>query len=332
MKRFSFFLLIVLMLASCSQSHKKQLNFSVKGLHPEKVELKHYGKALFNLNTNNFKSELEAIKSDYIYFLDADLNDSSNLRQMYNFVTDTVLISIYKQSQQIYPDLSKIETELALGFRRFHYYFPEIPIPELYAYISGVDYETPVMTDGKALVVALDCYLGAEESIYRKLGIPNYFSNRMTPDHLVNDVFKTLYISHFETDKQSKTVLDEMIKAGKQYYFLEAMQPNLPDHVLIGFTKEQLDWLKTHEGDVWAFLIGEQMLYANDFQIFRKLFGDGPFTQDFSTDAPARIGEWVGWQITRHYMKNNPETCLKKLLNIQDSQDILTDSRYRPKK
>jgi hypothetical protein len=332
MKKISLVLLLFLSVAACNPSHKKQLNFSLKGLYPEKVEIKSYGNALFSLDTNNFKTALESIKDDYIYFLDGDLNDSSNLNQIYNFVTDTLLISMYNRSQQVYPDLKTIENELTSGLRRFHYYFPEINLPEFYTYISGVDFEAPVLTDGNAMVIALDCYLGADETIYRKMGIPNYISNRMTSSHLVNDVFKTFYSTYFETDKQSKTILDEMIKAGKQYYFLEAMQPDLPDHLLIGYSKEQLDWLKAHEADVWAFLVGEQMLYANDFQKFRKLFGDGPFTQDFSTEAPARIGEWVGWQIIRHYVKSNPEICIKKLIGIQDSQDILTDSRYRPKK
>jgi hypothetical protein len=332
MKRISLVLIVFLTLISCSRSHKKQLKFSLKGLYPESIEVKRYENALFSLDTNNFKTSIEKIKDEYIYFLNDDLNDSSNLNQIYNFVTDTVLISMYNRSQQVYPDIKNIENELLNGLRRFHYYFPEINLPEFYTYISGVDFEAPILTDGNVMVIALDCYLGKDESIYRKMGIPNYISNRMTSDHLVKDVTKTLYNTYFETDKQSKTILDEIIKAGKQYYFLEAMQPDLPDHLLLGYTEEQLEWLKTHEGDVWAFLVGEQMLYANDFQIFRKLFGDGPFTQDFSTEAPARIGEWVGLQIIRYYVKNNPEICIKKLIGLQDSQDILTDSRYRPKK
>ncbi|MDP3443571.1 MAG: hypothetical protein Q8T08_12000 [Ignavibacteria bacterium] len=330
-----FFLLVllsVLLLESCTNSYKKQLDIPVKGLVPESINIKRYGKTLFELDTSHLQQELTVIQPSYMHFLAGDLNDTTNINQIYNFVTDTQLITYYHRSMEVYPDLSILEGNLTTAFRRFHYHFPQHILPEIYSYISGIRFETPVLTDEHVVVIGIDCYLGSTENIYKQMGIPMYFTNRMTSEHIVNDVFKSIYYTQISPNNKSITILDEMIKAGKLYYYLEAMQPNLTDHILIGYTETQIDWLKKHEGEVWAFLISEEVLYASEFQMFKKLFADGPFTADFSPDAPARIGEWVGWQIIRHYMTENPQMSLPELIQLENAQDILSGSKYRPKK
>lgn len=332
MKPSLIIVIVLVIISSCTQKHKGSLNFPVNNLDPKNITIKRYGKALFELDTTQLQQALIGIQPDFYHFLDANLYDSSNILKIHNFVTDTQLRKLYQRSLQIFPALTQTETDLTQAFRRFHYHLPMNIIPEIYTYISGVQFEAPVLTDEKVVVVALDCYFGNDEVIYKRMGIPNYITERMTPEHLVNDVFKSLYSVQIAKENQSLTILDEMIKAGKLYYFLEAMQPDIADNILFGISENQLKWLKKHEGDVWAMLISQQVLYASDFQLFRKLFGDGPFSQDFSPEAPARIGEWVGWQIIRHYMDNKPETSLSDLIILSNSQDILAGSHYKPRK
>ena len=72
------------------------------------------------------------------------------------------------------------------------------------------------------------------------------------------------------------------------------------------------------------------MLYSNEVEVFRPLFGDGPFTQAFSNEAPSRLGEFIGLQIIRSYMNNN-DVSLKDLMNNNDLQQIFQESQYKPK-
>jgi hypothetical protein len=44
------------------------------------------------------------------------------------------------------------------------------------------------------------------------------------------------------------------------------------------------------------------------------------------------LGRWIGWQIVRSYMKKNKETSLSELFSFSDSQQILSESGYKPKK
>ena len=60
-------------------------------------------------------------------------------------------------------------------------------------------------------------------------------------------------------------------------------------------------------------------------------FGDGPFTQAYSNDAPSRLGEFFGLNIMRSYASNH-DFDLQTLMKRKDLQDILQDSGYKPKK
>jgi hypothetical protein len=319
------------LLFSCGRNGKSNLHINTTGLYPESVEIKQYGKALFEIDTSSLQQELKRLKPDFIHFLDADLSDSSNLRQIYEFVTDTQLIKLNNKSLEVFANMKAVEQELTLAYRRFHYHFPEIILPAVYTYISGVQYELPVMYADGIAVVAIDCYLGADFDYYQMLGIPAYMTQRMTPGHLLNDLFKTLYMSIVDQSLPSLNILDEMILTGKRLYFQEAMQPGLADNVIIGYSPEQYQWVERHEAQLWAYLVGEELLYSNDFQAFRRMFGDGPFSGDFSREAPSRLGEWVGWRIVRAYMKQHTDKSIAEMLRITDSQQILTGSKYRPK-
>jgi hypothetical protein len=316
---------------SCNNQSKSRLNIDVSNLKPEKVILKQYGNALFECDTIHLQSELKRLQPDFYYFLNADLDNPANVKQLHGFVTDKQLVGLYLKTKQVFPDVVDLESQLTMATRRLVYHFPQYQVPEFYTYISGVYNELPVLADENAIVIGLDCYLGEKEEYYQQIGIPLYAAERMTREHIVNDVFKAIYSTQFSKRAASKTILEEMIENGKRLYFLEAIQPTLPDYLVIGYREDQLNWTLEHQAEVWAFLVSEQLLYKNDFMMFKKLFGDGPFTQEFSDQAPARLGEWIGWQIVRNFMKNSPETSLKDLVQLTDYQLILTESKYKPK-
>ena len=60
-------------------------------------------------------------------------------------------------------------------------------------------------------------------------------------------------------------------------------------------------------------------------------YGDGPFTQAYSNDAPSRLGEFFGLNIIRSFFSNN-EISLQDLMQRKDLQNIFQDSGYKPKK
>ena len=63
-----------------------------------------------------------------------------------------------------------------------------------------------------------------------------------------------------------------------------------------------------------------------------KYTSDGPFTSAFSKESAPRIGYWMGWQIIKQYMKNNPDVTLEQLMNETDAEKILKMAKYKPGK
>ena len=327
-----FFLLPIFWLASCNTNNDARLNIKSSELPQVNVTLKDYGSTLFGLDTTHFLQELQAIQNDFPQFLNGNLEDTANYNKLFAFVSDTHLIAIYNKTKAKFANREFLRQDLSASFSRLAYFFPGFTIPEVFTYVSGIQFDAPVLVTESSVVIALDCYLGTDEILYQRMGIPLYQRRRMTANHVVKDVNSALYSVYFESNRQSANILDEMIHAGKKYYFMELMQPNIDPAVLFGYSSEQLQWIETNEGTVWGTLVGEQLLYKGEPLLFRKLFGDGPFSQDFSQDAPPRIGEYIGWKIVRGLMQQQPELSMADLLNMTDAQNILQQSRYKPRR
>lgn len=326
------FLLLVCGMGSCSFFSKNKLDIDDSKLPAAKVILKPYDVALFSCDTSKLADELTRIQPEYAYFLGNNPTEVANLQQIRKFVSDPNLRKLYDKTRETFPDAAQIESKLTMAGRRFLYYFPGQKLPDFYSYISGVYYESAILADQNAVVIGLDCYLGSGEEMYTQMGIPLYLSERMTPDYIVKDAFLAIYQQKVALNSSSATILQEMIEAGKRLYYIEAMQPDIAGNVLMGYRETQFKWAVENQAEVWAYLVSEQLLYKNDFMMFKKLFGDGPFTREFSEEAPARLGEFIGWQIVKAFMERNSELKLNELVQLTDYQRILTDSRYKPKK
>ena len=161
--------------------------------------------------------------------------------------------------------------------------------------------------------------------------MPRLRTTRCHPTYNTRDLAQSIYHYYVEKNHAQKDVLTEMIYMGKMNFFVEAMNPSMPDSVLLGYTAKQMSWVEAYEGDIWASIIGNNMLYAKGLDSYRNLFGDGPFTQAYSNEAPARLGEYIGLQIIRSYMTHNDVT-LQELMNNNDIQQIFQYSQYKPRK
>jgi len=321
---------ILTFFASCSHNRADQWPVPSGELTTKPVEIQRYGKTLFSLDTNNFLQELQAIQPQYRSFIGDGYQDSAQWKQLYDFVTDTQLIRLNQRTQEVFHDISHMEDQLTEAFGRFHYFFPGQPLPTLYTYVSGMHYENPMEKYQNQMIIALDVYLGEDFEPYKYLGLPHYRIRRMTPDYVVIDVMKTLYNADLNPKIRQKTLLDRMIGAGKMMVYLDAMLPDTPDTLKIGYTTAQWNWMEENKQEVWAYLVKNNLFYSSDYDIQTKLIQEAPFTTGFSNESAPRVGVWLGWQIVRAYHREYPEISLKNLLLNPDTQEILQKSGYKP--
>lgn len=321
---------ISLLLFSCTPN-RPSYDVDVSGIEIGEVSIHRYENALFGLDPENLQAGLKNIAEEYAVFLGTDLEDTSSIRQIFEYVTDPKIIELYGKTDSMYPDLINIEDQLSGAFRHYKYYFPESTTPSVYTYISGLHFENPVEYNGEVLVIGLDLYLGKDYLPYKQIGLPNYIVKRMTPDYLTVDCAKAMSYAWLPA-KRNLTLLDEMITNGKILYFTDAMLPETHDSIKIGYPRGKTEWCFDNEANIWAFMISNDLIYSRDFQAVKKLINEAPFTAGMGHDSPGRIGVWLGWQIVREYMNSNPDLTLQEMMMNKDSQEILIKSGYKPGK
>ena len=321
-----------LALLSCenTKTYKDKLQVHHENLEPQEITVRSYNEALFSIDTANFAEGLKSIKDDYFVFLGGDLDNEDAVAYLKAFAVDTFCVRINNLVEKKFSDNEALAKDIKAVYQRLNYYYPGMEFPDTYFYVSGIDYSIPaVMIQPEGILISLDYYLGNEDKFYDYIGMPRFRSVRCQPSYITRDLAQAFYDNFFAGNSAKKDVLSEMIAAGKQLYFIEAMNPALPDSVLMGYTTKQIQWAKQYEADVWATIVGENMLYANDMIVFRNFFGDAPFTQQFSRESPARLGEYIGLQIIRSYMTHN-DVSLQALLKTNDIQQIFQNSQYKP--
>ncbi|MCX6267836.1 MAG: gliding motility lipoprotein GldB, partial [Bacteroidetes bacterium] len=153
-----------------------------------------------------------------------------------------------------------------------------------------------------------------------------------TSAQIVPECMKVLNRITYPEQFPGNTLLEQMIESGKRLLFMDAMLPQTEDWLKIGYSKEQYDYVVKNEAHIWAAIIENRILFTTDGKLIRSFMADGPFTAEFSKEAPARLGEWLGWQIVRKYFENQPDVTFQEVMTETDAQKILTKSGYKPEK
>jgi hypothetical protein len=323
-----FFLLLVFLAGGCRHGIKSQDPATV---NIEKIIIADYGKALFSLDPMNVKTGLDSL-SDQFHFFTGINPDTLNVIQIREFIMNPFNRELANKYMQEYPDLAFLEDGLTGLFGRVKAIQPGFRVPVVYSYISGLLYESPVEYLDSVMLIGMDMFLGWDYEQYRAAGLPVYMSRRMERENILPECSRQIAFSLLPEDLQPKTLLDFMILHGKILYAMDLLLPGTPDSLKIGYTKSQFAWCTENEASVWRLLIDQEMLYRSDAFLNNRFIQDGPFTSGLPEGSPAMLGRWIGWQIIRSYMKKNQGTDLNQLFEMTDTQKILSQSGYKPKK
>ncbi len=313
-----------------------RLKINISDIRDE-VKIVRYEQELFALGQNPGIEQARLLHDRYPEFSDlfsyriiriGNLTDSAGIRLVGHFLNDSTIRDAKNLADKVFRDFGWLRKELVNAFRHYRWYFPEKPLPVIYTCISG--FNEQVFISDSLIGISLDKYLGPECKYYSMLDIPRYRQRRMFPEMIPVDVMRLWGSGQFEIDRDAATLLDHMIYEGKLLYFLEAMMPEYADTLLTGFTKKQLSWCSRNEVQMWNYLIENKLLFSTKQMDIVRYINDGPFTNGFPNESPARTGAWIGWQIVRSYMERNPDKQLPELMTDQDARRILNASVYSP--
>lgn len=335
-KRNSTFILLgftILILASCQKSSRFEIDTTRNRVD---VKIHRFDKDLLSIDTTNTQKGVESLYKHYPEFiqnfteniLDTAVTDTTAVSNLiHQYLTDKTFAQLNKKTLETFNDISDIETKVSNAYTYMHYYFPNVKLPEIYFYVSGLN--RAIMMNDKFIGIGTDFYLGNDFPMYKDLNY-EYLIYNMRRECLATDLVSTTLFRMFVMDGQDYRLLDNMLFRGKVMYLLSVIMPDEKPEVLMGYTPEQWKWSEKYEKEIWASIIDKKHLFSTDLILIRKYMNEAPFTAPVSQESPGRLGSYMGWQIVKSYMEKNANVSLTDLMSDNNYQKMLENSGYRP--
>lgn len=270
--------------------------------------------------------DLGQLKKVYPFMFSNHVPDSIFIAQM----SDTLQNELLNEASKKFNDFSTIKNEINRLFQHLKYYNVSFTEPRIITLTNNVSYRDKVIVTDTIVLIPLDNYLGQDHKFYGNF--PKYITQNLEPSQVVVDLAKA-YAEKQIFQSQRKTFLDEMIFFGKQLYFKDKVIPFKTDAEKIGYSKEQLEFANFNEDMIWTEFVENEMLYNTDSSLPARFIAEAPFSKFFlalDNETPGRLGQYIGWQIVRSYMKNN-KVSLNEMLQTE-AIDIFNKSNYKPSK
>lgn len=228
-----------------------------------------------------------------------------------------------------FADMERESVALGKVFSSLRQQFPKTEIPEVFTVISP--FSQSIIVADSMLYVGLNHYLGADYGPYEYF--PEYLRHLKVRERIPVDVAEAIIrISYpYAPSSDYPRVIDRLAYEGA--VSLAVMSVSGADEMtVLGYRPEQYRWLRGNEHDMWDAIVGGQLLFSTDVAVMRSLVDAGPHSSVLSPDAPGRAGRYVGMNMMREYVMNNPEVTLEQLLSpeVYKSPDLLTKAGYRP--
>lgn len=336
MERFAKVLLFACLplLWSC----KAGRTFFPKDIPAAQVSVVRFDSALLHLDTLHIAEGVRKLYADYPSFMPVfceDIlgiysTDTAYLQEaLPKFLGDT-LYGFRQTNAEVlrqYADISGLQHALDAAFGRLLYLYPDWVVPSVYFFVSGFNASILFIDDD--LAVGVDMYLGSDYEFYNHV-VYNYQKQTMRKECIPVDVVSAYLFRHIPFNSGKGRLLENMIYRGKIMYLLSLVFSEEPGYEVMGYTKQQWEWCRKYESDIWQRMIDKKDLFRTESVVLTSYLNDGPFTNEISQDAPARLGTWTGWQICKAYMQHNPSVTLQELMQEPDAQKILEQSYYRP--
>lgn len=275
---------------------------------------------------------LTTLRQNYPFFFDAKTPDATWEKQR----REKTELTIYGQSKKVFGDFTQLNNALTPMFQRYQHYFPEYKLPTIYTYSSGLqNLDYPVMYSQQAglMFIAMDAYLGPKSKLYDSIGVERYTRVNMDINRLPAQSVDAIANNIVTFSPRNQQFIDKMIYEGKKLILQDALLTDTPDEYKMGYTPQQIQWCIANEGQIWNFFVEQNYVFSSDASLQKRFLSVAPFSKfnnEIEQESPGRIAAWIGWQIIRNYLKENPKVELKALLEDMDGAKIFKDSKYKP--
>lgn len=312
----------LLSLSSCIDDCQLDIN----AVSP-RIEIGHFDHDFFGMDSVNFDDDLLILMKQYPDFFKIGL-DHAMLKNRY---FDTEIRELYHAVDSVFSITKELDAELYRAFQYFYYHFQNHDSLKIYTWVSNFERLDPILVSENTLLISLDMYLGTDSHFYKTA--PDYIKQRFDKMFILSDLFRSYFSSNIPLS-DNNSLLASMLYYGKIHYLISSMLPNKDPYIIMGYTKDKMQWCLRNEASMWAYFVENKLLFSSNQQNKMRFIEDAPFSKfytSFDRESPGRVGQWIGMKIVQAYMNSQPDVSLIDLIQETDAQKILRESRYKPK-
>ncbi len=314
--RFLTFFLILVSFFSCKEENEivDVSNIAID------LKINRFDIDYHNATLDNFT----ALKEKYPKFFPEQKTDSLWL----SYAQDSLWVALYEEVENKYSSFDNQKKELTDVFKHIKYYYPTFKTPRVVTFISSLDMEYQVINTNGILILSLDTFLGNDSKFYANY--PAYLRTSFDENQIPTQVARTI-AKETQPKVPHRVFINRMIAAGQLQYAVSKFSPSQTEANLFRYSTKKMKWLQESEEEIWKYLVEKEYLYSTDKDLARRFLEPAPFTKfymAYDNESPGRVGEWMGYQIVKAYMKNN-EVSLPEMMATTPTQ-IFKKSKYKP--
>ncbi len=229
-------------------------------------------------------------------------------------------------------DVSDIESEFEDAYKHFKYYDPNFREPSTYFLVSGFGGFDVDAKDSTTMIIGSEYFIKEKQQYFpRREEMPYYLYKYYDRNHMTSKVVKRLVKGLYaEFNEKDATLINSMIYWGKVFYMTEHILPKAADSIIVEYSSEEIERVEANRKETYNHFVANQLFFKQDHKAKLKYVDRRPHTNELGDNAPGRIGQYLGWDIVRSYMKNN-DVSLMELMADSDHQKIFEKAKYKPK-
>lgn len=334
--RIAPFIIFLFLFTGCGSD---PLDVDTSSVTIDPVKVHRLDQEFFGLDTSNLVQGIDDIRKKHGIITDCFLNnvicfsavDSSDcFMALGDFITDHAMRGAWEDaSKKFESGFGFLEEDITMAYTYFSVHFPERKLPKgVFIVFSGFNYNY-ISCEGY-YAIGMDWFMGQNDVYYDGLNWPMYQRRKMEPQYMSAGFVKSWMMNEFPYSSEKNDVINRILYEGKIMYLQRALLRDAPDTIITGFSQAQLEWCELSEAEMWAKMIEDNMVYSESEEDLNHMVIDAPFTPGFPRESPGRAGCWIGLRIVEAYMERFPETTLQELMDMNDGQMFLTQSKYKP--
>ena len=257
-------------------------------------------------------------------------HDSILINEIYSLAKDKLIDTMYADCKREFSDLTWLQNDLTAYFEHIRFYYPSFYVPPVYTLVSG--YGVDMEVKDSVIVLGLEYFLSdSSRYIPRSNGVqlPSYIARRLKKRFLVPEIGMVVADRYCQIDPLDNTMIGEMLKWGRIYYFLEKTMPCLQDTLLTGYSAEEFSSVNDNLKTIWAHYLDHKLFFSTDLFLIKKYCDERPNVVEIGEKCPGRVGRWLGWQIVRKWAKDK-KVGLTDVMKTTNARRIFNESGFKP--